>query len=78
MGSHARLHHRGGRPLNGLLGLTEAERATLCEIDHRLGRTALEEVAAAAISETAYTYKGDIQLDRWSDSGAKPELPMFD
>ncbi len=38
--------------LKGRLLLTEAERATLGEIGHRLGRKALEEVAAAAKPET--------------------------
>ncbi len=37
--------------LKGRLLLTEAERATLGEIGHRLGRKALEEVAAAAKPE---------------------------
>ncbi len=38
--------------LKGRLLLTEAERTTLGEIGHRLGRKALEEVAAAAKPET--------------------------
>ena len=38
--------------LKGRLLLTEAKRATLGEIGHRLGRKALEEVAAAAKPET--------------------------
>jgi putative transposase len=38
--------------LNGRLRLSDAERATLGEIGHRLGRKALEEVAAAALPDT--------------------------
>jgi putative transposase len=38
--------------LNGRLRLSDAERAKLGEIGHRLGRKALEEVAAAALPDT--------------------------
>ena len=38
--------------IKGRLQLTDAERATLAEIGHRLGRKGLEEVAATAKPDT--------------------------
>jgi hypothetical protein len=40
--------------IKGRLLLSEADKATLAEIAHRLGRKALEEVAAAAKPDTAH------------------------
>ena len=41
--------------LQGRLRLSDAERARLGEIGHRLGRKALSEVATAALPETILT-----------------------
>ena len=43
-------------PLQGRLRLSDAERARLGEIGHRLGRKVLSEVATAALPETILTW----------------------
>ena len=51
--------------IKGRLLLSDAEKATLAEIAHRLGRKALEELAAVAKPDTLLVPKAHRQQVRW-------------
>jgi putative transposase len=57
--------------LQGRLRLSNAERATLGEIGHRLGRTALGEVATAALPDTILEWYRRRVARKFDDSGVR-------
>src|SRR5262245_17425207 len=59
--------------LRGRLKLSDAERATLGEIGHRLGRKALTEVATVARPDTILAwYRKLVARIRWLESPSRP------
>jgi putative transposase len=66
--------------LNGRLKLSEAERSTLCEIGHRLGRTALAEVATVAKPDTILAWYRKLVAHKFDGSKARrgPGRPQVD
>jgi putative transposase len=54
--------------IKGRLLLSEADKATLAEIAHRLGRKALEEVAAAAKPDTILGWYGKLIANKFDGS----------
>jgi hypothetical protein len=59
--------------LNGRLERSDAERSTLGEIGHRLGRTALAEVATVAKPDTILAwYRAGRPQVRWLESSSRP------
>src|SRR5450432_3599949 len=66
--------------LNGRLRLSDAERATLGEIGHRLGRKALEEVAAAALPDTILAWYRRLVARKFDGSKERrtPGRPRID
>src|SRR6202023_1259207 len=57
--------------LNGRLKLSDAERATLGEIGHRLGRTALAEVATVAKPDTILAWYRKLVAHKFDGSKAR-------
>jgi len=57
--------------LQGRLRLSNAERATLGEIGHRLGRKALGEVATAALPDTILGWYRRLVARKFDDSGVR-------
>jgi hypothetical protein len=57
--------------LNGRLKLSDSERATLCEIGHRLGRTALAEVATVAKPDTILAWYRKLVAHKFDGSRAR-------
>jgi putative transposase len=66
--------------LQGRLRLSDAERARLGEIGHRLGRKALSEVATAALPETILTWYRRLVARKFDGSRAhrRPGRPPID
>src|SRR5215469_4206045 len=68
--------------LQGRLRLSDAERARLGEIGHRLGRRALSEVATAALPETILTWYRRLVARKFDGSRAhrhrRPGRPPID
>jgi putative transposase len=66
--------------LQGRLRLSDAERARLGEIGHRLGRKALSEVATAALPETMLTWYRRLVARKFDGSRAhrRPGRPPID
>src|SRR5438132_13683815 len=65
--------------IKGRLLLSDAERATLAEIAHRLGRKALEELAAVAKPDTLLAWYRKLIANKFTDRsfanpGVVPEL----
>src|ERR1039457_4404935 len=54
--------------IKGRLLLSEADKATLAEIAHRLGRKALEEVASAAKPDTILGWYGKLIANKFDGS----------
>src|SRR5664280_2093368 len=54
--------------IKGRLLLSEADKATLAEIAHRLGRKALEEVAATAMPDTILGWYGKLDANKFDGS----------
>ena len=59
--------------IKGRLLLSEADKATLAEIAHRLGRKALEEVAAAAKPDTILGWYGKLIANKFDGSRVDEE-----
>src|SRR3982074_1535064 len=57
--------------LKGRLKLSDAERATLAEIGHRLGRKVLAEVATVARPETILTWYRNLVARKFDGSKAR-------
>ena len=57
--------------LNGRLKLSDAERSTLGEIGHRLGRTALAEVATVAKPDTILAWYRKLVAHKFDGSKAR-------
>ena len=66
--------------LKGRLRLSDAERAKLGEIGHRLGRKALGEVATAALPETILAWRRRLVARKFDGSRARrtPGRPRID
>jgi putative transposase len=67
-------------PLQGRLRLSDAERARLGEIGHRLGRKVLSEVATAALPETILAWYRRLVVRKFDGSRAhrRPGRPRIE
>ena len=63
--------------VKGRLLLSEADKATLAEIAHRLGREALEEVAGAAMPDTILGCSAGKSTPAPPDKASAAQLPQL-